>query len=70
MFKTFIVWVWLCSSGYVVEDSHKHMGHKLYTFHMPDAKVAKYCYKAEIINYIKTKKWKYFTRQELKEELK
>ena len=64
MIKTAMIWLWLCSTGYVVEIPHKHVGRKLYTFYLPNGKTAKYAYKLEILNYIKKKNWTYFKRSD------
>ena len=45
--------------GYVVDMHHKHDGHKLYKFYMPEGKTVRYAYKKEIVRYIKKKDWKF-----------
>ena len=67
MIKTVMIWIWLCNCGYVVDMHHKHDGHKLYKFYMPEGKTARYAYKKEIVRYIKKKDWKFIERASLKE---
>lgn len=59
MFKTAVIWIWLCSCGYVVDMNAKYQGNKLYTFYMPEGKTVRYAYKSEIKRYIKEKNWKF-----------
>ena len=55
MIKATMIWLWLCATGYVVEEPHRHVGKKLYTFYMPGGKTAKHAYKVEVIRFIKRK---------------
>lgn len=59
MIKSAIIWVWLCSCGYVVDMHAKYDGNKLYKFYMPEGKTVRYAYKSEIKRYIKEKNWKF-----------
>ncbi len=67
MIKSILIWTWLISSGYAVDMNEKHVGRKLYTFYMPQGKTVRYAYKAEIIKFIKKKKWEFIKRGEEKQ---
>jgi len=62
MIKTTVIWIWLCSCGYVVDMDKSFKGEKLYTFYMPEGKTVRYAYKSEIKNYIRNKNWTFFER--------
>ena len=67
MIKTVMIWIWLCNCGYVIDMHHKHQGHELYKFYMPEGKTVRYAYKKEIVRYIKKKDWKFMERASQKE---
>ena len=72
MFKTLIIYSWLVATGYVKQqhDAYPMGVRKMYVVKLPDKKIAKYAYRAEIIEFIKTGEWKYDEELRMKENLK
>jgi hypothetical protein len=53
-----IVFYWMMLKGSIIPQG-EHEGRKMYAIIFPDGKAVDYAYKAEVLNYIKTKQFTY-----------